>query len=240
MQQLFFASIMALTLAACGASSGNLAKGTDGPDGSRSFAAQDFTGVELAGSDDVIVKQGAAFSVVATGKQAVLDKLEVSVADGVLQIRRKPSNFSWSDDDGATITVTLPTLTHAEVSGSGDMMVDRAAGDAVKAILSGSGNLEVAAVEASKVNVTLAGSGDLAIKGGKSAKGDISLAGSGDIDTSGLMLADAEVSVAGSGDVRLTATATADVSIVGSGDVKVGGGAKCDSNQLGSGSVSCS
>lgn len=229
----------ALALAACGTNGGEAAPGKDSPDGSRSFAATDFTGVELAGSDDVVVTQGAAFSVVATGPQAVLDQLDVTVTNGVLVVSRKPGNMSWSNDGGATVTVTLPALVRAEVSGSGDMTVDRGGGDRFAAVLAGSGNLDIGSVEAKAIAVSLAGSGDIKIKAGKAASADISLAGSGDVDTSGVTVAAAAVSLAGSGDVELTATTTAKMAIVGSGDVKVGGGAKCESSETGSGTVRC-
>ena len=58
-----------------------------------------------------MVTRGAAFSVVATGPQDVLDKLEVSVKDGVLIITRKSNMMNWSSDKGATIAVTLPAWT---------------------------------------------------------------------------------------------------------------------------------
>jgi Putative auto-transporter adhesin, head GIN domain len=236
-------------LAACGA---NDAKGegagTDkgavasksGPDGSRTFAATGFTGVELAGSDNVVVTRGDAFSVVATGPQEVLDKLEVTVKNGVLVVSRKSNMMNWNSDKGATIAVTLPLLDSAELSGSGEMTVDTASGDSVDVVLSGSGNLDVASVTAKTLAVALAGSGDLTIRGGKADSGDVAVAGSGDVDVKGVTLASADISVAGSGDVDATATSTAEVSIVGSGDVRVGGGAKCDSSELGSGTVSCS
>jgi Putative auto-transporter adhesin, head GIN domain len=214
--------------------------GKSGPDGSRTFAATGFTGVELAGSDNVVVTRGAAFSVVATGPQDVLDKLEVSVKDGVLIITRKSNMMNWSSDKGATIAVTLPALDNAELSGSGEMTVDTASGDSVDVVLSGSGNLDVASVTAKTLAVALAGSGDLTIKGGKADSGEVAVAGSGDVDVKGVTLTSAEISVAGSGDIDATATTTAEVSIVGSGDVRVGGGAKCDSSELGSGTVSCS
>lgn len=232
------AALAMLALSACGGA-GEKVAATDGPDGSRSFAARDFTGVELAGSDNVTVKQGQSFAVTATGPQAVLDKLDIRVANGVLVIRRKPENFSWSNSESAAISVTMPTLSSVEVSGSGKMNVDRATGAKVSATLSGSGDLEIATVETEALNVALAGSGDVKVKGGRATLGDYSLAGSGDIDTSGMTMANVSVSLAGSGDVRLTATAAAEISLVGSGDVTVGGGAKCDSSELGSGSVSC-
>jgi Putative auto-transporter adhesin, head GIN domain len=214
--------------------------GKPGAGGSRSFAATGFTGVELAGSDNVVVTRGDAFSVVATGPEAVLDKLKIEVKNGILVISRKSSGMNWSNDDGATIAVTLPALTSAELSGSGDMSVDAATGDKVGLVLAGSGNLQVASVTTKALEVALAGSGDLSVKGGTADSGEVSIAGSGDVDVKGVTLTSAEINIAGSGDVDATATGTADVAIVGSGDVRLGGGAKCDSSELGSGKVSCS
>jgi hypothetical protein len=227
-------------LAGCSASiGGEKAGGAAGPDGSRSFAASGFTGVELAGADTVEIKQGSAFSVVATGPQDVLDRLEVVVDGDMLVIRRKVSKMGWSVSRNATVTVTMPVLTKAEVSGSGDLTADRAAGDAVAVSLSGSGDLTLTAVEAKTLAVSVAGSGDLKIAGGKAASGDFGLAGSGDIAATGLSLTDASVSLAGSGDVALTATGAVKASIAGSGDIRVVGGAKCDSSTIGSGEVTC-
>ncbi|NJS15497.1 MAG: DUF2807 domain-containing protein [Sphingopyxis sp.] len=245
----FLAAVVTIgLLAGCGVGiaggdSGNdtgRAEGKSGPDGSRSFAVADFTGIDLAGSDNVVVTRGAKFSVVATGPQKILDKLEIRVEGGKLVVSRKSSMMSWNSDNVATIAVTLPRLDSAEVSGSGQMTVDTAEGDSVDLVLSGSGDLDVANVTTKALDIALAGSGDLTVKSGKADRGDVSLAGSGDIDIAGVTLATADIALAGSGDVTATATATADVSLVGSGDVRLGGGAKCDSSELGSGTVSCS
>jgi hypothetical protein len=209
-------------------------------DGSRSFAATGFTGVELAGSDDVVVTQGAKFAVVATGPQDILDKLDISVKNGVLVVRREGSITNWGNDQGALVTVTLPRLDRAELTGSGTLTVDKAEADAINLALSGSGDLEVGTVTAKTLDIALAGSGDLTVKGGKADSGEVALAGSGDIDLKGVTLATADISLAGSGDVNATATSTAAVSVLGSGDVRLGGGAKCDSSEMGSGTVSCS
>lgn len=235
---LFSAAAMTLLVAGCSPATGDAATAT-GPDGSRTFAATGFTGIELAGSDNVVVRQGAAFSVVATGEAKILDRLEVVVKDGKLIIRRKSQLMGWTSDRGATVTVTLPRLVLAEVSGSGQMDIDRADGDVVEAMLSGSGDLNIGQVTAKTVDVSLAGSGDMTIKGGKADQAVVSLAGSGDINASGLAVTTAEVSLAGSGDVNVTATTSAKVSLAGSGDVRVVGGAKCDSSEIGSGTVSC-
>lgn len=238
----FAAAMTAIALlTACGIDDdkGSVAAKTR-PDGSRSFAVTDFTGVELAGSDNVVVTRGEGFSIVATGPQDILDKLEVQVSNGVLVISRESQKMSWGSGATATIAVTLPRLDKAELSGSGELTVDAASGDAVELVLSGSGNLDIANVTAKALDVALAGSGDLTIKGGKADSGDISLAGSGDVDAQGVTLTRADISIAGSGNVDATATGTADVSVIGSGDVRLGGGAKCDSSAVGSGKISCS
>lgn len=228
-------------LSACGMNGDNGGVATDsGPDVSRTYAATGFTGVELAGSDNVVVTRGDGFSVVASGPQAVLDKLEIQVKNGMLVVKRKSKMMDWGRSDSATIAVTLPRLDRAVLSGSGAMTADNASGDTVDIVLSGSGDLAIASVAAKALDVALAGSGDLSIKAGKADSGDITLAGSGDIDVTGVTLTAAEISIAGSGDVVATATGTAKVSVVGSGDVRVGGGAKCDSSALGSGEISCS
>jgi hypothetical protein len=233
-------TVVALMLSACGKADGaDSAPRKAGPDGSRSFVATGFTGVELAGSDNVVVTRGESFSVVATGPQDVLDKLDIRVNGGVLEVRRKPSAMNWSSDNGATIAVTLPRLDSATLSGSGGMTIDSAAGDAVALALSGSGDMKVAAVATKALDIALAGSGDLSIAGGKADSGDVSLAGSGDIDMKGVTMTTADIALAGSGDINATATGTADVSIVGSGDVRIAGGAKCDSSELGSGTATC-
>lgn len=232
-------------LAACGMKDGRSSDGSgiaakSGPDGSRSFAASGFTGVELEGPDNVVVTRGDSFSVVATGPQEELDKLRIEVENGVLVVGRQSEKMSWGNHKGATVKVVLPRLDKAELTGSGDLSIDSASGDKVAVALAGSGNLGIASVTAKELNVALAGSGDLSIKGGKADKGEVALAGSGDIDVKGVTLTTADISIAGSGDVDATATATADVSVLGSGDVRLGGGAKCDSSELGSGTVSCS
>jgi len=210
-----------------------------GGEASRSFVATGFTGVKLAGSDDVVVTRGDKFSVVATGPQDVLDKLDIAVKNGVLVIGRAGGMMHRYTDDGARVAVTLPRLDRAELTGSGTLSIDQAEADAVNLVLSGSGDLAVDAVTAKAMAIAMAGSGDLTVKAGKADRGEVSLAGSGDVDVNGVTLGTANISLSGSGDVDATATATASVAIVGSGDVRLGGGAKCDTSEMGSGTVSC-
>lgn len=208
-----------------------------GSGATRSFNASGFTGVNLRGSDNVDVKQGASFSVTAEGGPKVLDVLDIRVDGDMLRVSRKPNSNIWSDR-GARIHVVLPKLTAASVSGSGDMQVDRGEGDFHGAV-AGSGNLEIAALAASAADLSIAGSGDMRVAG-TAGKLNVSLVGSGDMDAGGLAASGASISVTGSGSMKGKVSGGASVNIAGSGDVDLTGGAKCSVNKIGSGEAHCS
>src|SRR3546814_6596601 len=50
-----------------------------GPITTQSFDLTGFSGVEVAGPDDVTVRRGDSFSIVARGRQETLDRLEIKV-----------------------------------------------------------------------------------------------------------------------------------------------------------------
>ncbi len=237
--------VVALTLlSACSSTSGEGSSASRDADETRAFTAVDFEGVTLAGSDDVRIIIGKAFSVKAVGTQKVLDALEISVENGVLKVARKSgsgSHFSWSGkgDRSAIVTVTMPLIRNAGITGSGDMDIAATAADRFEGSIAGSGNMRIASVSAAQTLLSVAGSGDLSALG--TAKNlDLNLAGSGDIDASKLSSVDLSVSVAGSGDVRANAIGKARVSLVGSGDVAISGTKACAISKIGSGDVRCS
>lgn len=211
---------------------------SSGGGATRSYAAAGFTGVDLRGSDDVDVKAGSNFSVVAEGDPKVLDQLEIKVVNGTLRVGRKPSNFNWSGDHGAKIHVVMPRLTSASVNGSGDLSIDRAEGDFTGSV-AGSGNLDIAALKASAADLSVAGSGDMTLAG-SADKLTASIVGSGDIDGKKLTASGANISIVGSGSLRGVVKGSASVSIAGSGDVDLTGGARCAVNAVGSGEAHCS
>lgn len=237
------ALIALLPLAACGGGSDR-----DGPvasssgdagraAASRSYDAAGFTGVELRGSDDVDVAVGEGFAVRAEGDARALDRLDIRVVGDRLRIARRNDGNWFSNDGSAHVYVTMPRITSAGVSGSGDMTVARAEG-VFSGAISGSGNLRLTEVAAESADLAISGSGDLSAAG-RTGQLRASIAGSGDIDAEGLTATGADVSIAGSGDVRATVNGNASVSIVGSGDADLGRGARCSVSAAGSGSARC-
>lgn len=203
----------------------------------RRFAASGFEKVAVSGADDVTIQQGKGFSVVAAGAQSDLDRLEIKVEGGVLQIGRKSSMWNWGK--GVAIAVTMPALRGIAVSGSADVRADKGAAELFEVRLSGSGNVAVASLDAKTANVSVSGSGDVRLAG-RCGVQNVKVAGSGDVDLSGLACVNSAISIAGSGNVMARASGQAAVSIAGSGDVTITGGAKCVKKVAGSGEVRCS
>ncbi|WEK44343.1 MAG: DUF2807 domain-containing protein [Candidatus Sphingomonas colombiensis] len=230
-----------LPLAACGGLHDEDSQPSIAPNGSgssRTFAANDFTAVELRGPDDMDVRVGSAFSVRADGDPGVLDKLRV-VRDGqTLRVGRK-TGFSWGSTGSAKIYVTMPRVTAASLSGSGNLAVDRIEGSGFDGALSGSGDLKIGAIAVDNAAFSISGSGKVSTDRGTARQLKISVAGSGDVDARNLVAQSAKVDVAGSGDVRATVNGPATVSIMGSSDIDLGPKAKCETHKTGSGSVRC-
>ena len=235
-------SLAGLTLAACIAALAVTQPGmAQAPATERSYRVGPFDSVGAAGASLVIVHVGGAPSVSAQGPAETLDKLEVVVEHGSLQIRPRRefrNNFNWSNLKPATFPVNAPRLTAASVAGSGDMRVDRIEGDRFAGSIAGSGNLDIAALRVAKADFSVAGSGNLTAHG-SAGRADVSVAGSGNVRARGVAARTASVSIAGSGDAELTAEDTASVSIIGNGTAEIAGRARCTVSRIGSGHAHC-
>lgn len=195
-----------------------------------------FTGIELAGADNVVVTRGDAFSVTASGPQAVLDVLVLQVRDGKLEVRRQRGS---SVEGTAIISVTMPALSALAIAGSGDVTADSMAGESADVAIAGSGNAAITNIEVTKLELAIAGAGDFSGTG-TARTVEVAIAGSGDVAAPDLSAETGDISIAGSGNVRLKVTQTADIDIIGSGDVEISGGARCTTSKMGSGDVRCS
>lgn len=229
-----------LALAACGVKAQDKDSGASGQSGRRDFQVGAFDRVELAGSQNVVVKVGGAPSAYAEGDTGLLERLDVRVENGVLRIGQKKGkwSFGWSKDHKITVHVTAPSLRGAEVAGSGDMKIDTVQSDQFAAGIAGSGELEVGSLRAKNASFSIAGSGGVSAAG-TAETADFSIAGSGDVRAGGLEVKRAKVSIAGSGNVEAKAMETADISIMGSGDAVIAGTAKCNVSKMGSGEARC-
>lgn len=212
-----------------------------GPATTQSYDLKGFTGVKVAGPDDVTIRQGDAFSISAKGPQNELEELEIKLDGSMLSIGRKREGFSFSrhDSDGVLISITMPKLDTLRLTGSGSIDADTIEADAAKLDVTGSGDLKVGKLTANSADLGISGSGNIEIAGGAIATGDFGVTGSGDIDAAGLAAQTLDISITGSGDVDAQATTSADIKILGSGDATIGGGGKCSTRAMGSGTATC-
>ncbi len=233
------ATAASLGLGACGHSSAE----APGPTVQRDYQVATFDKIEVAGPFEVAVTTGGQPSVHASGPSNLIDKMEVTVEDGLLRIRPQKRNkmFGWNfgSNGKATVAVSVPMLSEAAIAGSGGIAIDKISGANFKGEIAGSGDLRLAAVEAGDVQLSIAGSGGVTAAG-KATRVTYEIAGSGDINAKGLVAETARVSIAGSGNVGANATGTANVEMLGSGNVSMTGGGKCTVEKHGSGDVSCS
>ena len=236
---------LAMTVTACSAEVKNDSKeggrSVDaGPATTQSYDLKGFTGVKVAGPDDVTIRRGDAFAITAKGPKAVIDELEIELDGDTLSIRRKNSGFSFGgDDEDVEIAITMPALRAVRLTGSGEIDADAVDGDAVEAVVTGSGDLKVGALNGKTAKLTVSGSGDIEVGGGTIGSGDFDVTGSGNIAAGALAATTLDVSITGSGDVDARASGSADIAILGSGDATIGGGAKCTTRTMGSGTATC-
>lgn len=231
--------VAAATVAGCGRE----ARSEAGPPVDRSFQVGQFNRIEVAGPYEVDVRTGPAPTVRASGPENAIERMVVEVEGSTLKIhprKRKGFSLGWSKHDTVRLAVTVPSLVAAEIAGSGDIEVDRIAGESFEGGVAGSGDLRLGSVDVRRLKMGIAGSGGIRAQGGRAADAEYDIAGSGDIDADGVVAEAAGVSIAGSGNVSANATRTASVDIAGSGDVRIRGGAQCKVSKAGSGNVDCS
>ena len=203
------------------------------------FPVGDFDRIALGGSPDVVVTTGKAVSVVASGDQKALDRLEIRVVDGALKIGTKQGmNWSWGNYGKVSIVVTVPMVRGIEIGGSGTVTVDRIKVPQFSAEVGGSGSVKVGALDVQTASFTVGGSGDVAASG-RCGDARASVGGSGNARLAGLQCATLVANVGGSGDIDAYASRSATLSLAGSGDIRVAGGAKCTISKSGSGQARC-
>lgn len=199
----------------------------------------EFTGVTLAGPDNIVFTTGSSFSIRAEGDNDALEELRYSVKNGQLKVGRDSVGKIWSGSDGAaTVYVSAPVLNSAKLAGSGDMNVDQMADESAELSIAGSGNINIAEIKTASLSAKIAGSGDM-VMAGTADNVNVSIAGSGEVSGKELKADKATIKVAGSGDVTLSSDGSVDAKVMGSGDIRVHGKADCKSKSMGSGDINC-
>ncbi len=159
-----------------------------------------FDSVELAGSNNVVIRVGEEQSVVVKADDNLLDRVTTEVQSGNLVIANTPGSFTTKSP--MSVEVAVPTLNALTLGGSGNIVVDDIQADSLEVTLPGSG--------------TLTGSG-------AATRLDVTVSGSGTVQFTRLVANDVRAVVSGSGSIVVTATETLDASVPGSGAILYAG-----------------
>ena len=159
-----------------------------------------FSSVELAGSNNVVIRVGEKQSVVVRADDNLLDRVTTEVRSGKLVIANTPGSLATKSP--MSVEVTVPTLSALTLTGSGNIVVNGIGAESLKVALPGSG--------------TLTGSGT-------ATRLDVTVGGSGMVQFTRLIANDVRAVVSGSGSIFITATKSLDASVSGSGAILFAG-----------------
>jgi hypothetical protein len=200
----------------------------------------EFQAIALRGSIDLVVRQGAATSVVATADDNLIALLETVVeragAEDARLVVRWKSGVNISTKAKVQVQVVTPRLSAVAVAGSGDARVEALQTPSLKLSVAGSGNAALTGLKTDELTVSVSGSGDIKADG-QAGRLKLSIAGSGDVMARDLKADEVTVSIAGSGDAAVHAQKKLAVTIAGSGDVIYSGEPEITRSVAGSGTL---
>jgi hypothetical protein len=245
-------SIVALaSLAACSSSASAQTE-------TRDYPLSGFDRVDLAAAGDVTVTTGPRFSVHAEGDAEAVERLAPAVRNSTLVLEWKKGFHIGRGRQKLRITVTMPHVTGATLSGAGSVSVDQAGGTTVDAALSGSGKIAIGRIQAQTAALHISGSGDIAadqveakmaalhISGsgrivtvGRADRIEAHVSGVGSIEAKRLSAHDGDLHMSGSGSIDAHADGAVTAQVSGVGSIDVTGGARCTSHKSGVGSIDC-
>ncbi len=175
-----------------------------------------FTGVELAGANNVVIHVGARQSVVVHADSNLLGRVTTRVRSGSLVIGTTPG----------TLNAKSPMFVAVSVPALQDLTLD------------GAGNISVTGVTGANLAVELPGSGTINAAG-TVTRLDVTVSGSGTALLGQLIAADVKAALSGDGTINLTATHSLSASLSGSGAITyTGSPAQVTKTVTGSGTIS--
>ncbi|HLZ78997.1 MAG TPA: head GIN domain-containing protein [Sphingomonas sp.] len=205
----------------------------------RDWPVNGFDKVDLHAAAEVTIQTGPRFAVHAEGDPRLLDRLSVSVRGGTLTL-------GWQDHDASIhthgqplhVSITMPRLVGAGLSGAGTMAVDRVEAPNFFADVGGAGTIRIATLHAQHTTLAMGGTGEIVVAG-TTDQLDARVSGVGSIDAGGLTARAGRLGMSGTGQIRAQIDGPADVTLSGLGHVDVVGHPRCTIHKSGLGGVRC-
>lgn len=191
-----------------------------------------FDRVDVGGAYDVVIRVGAAPSVVLEGDDNLLPLIRTEVRNGTLHINAEDDMRSR---EPIRISIGVAALNGVHSGGSSDVAVRDVRSEAFDASVSGSSEL-TANGDFGDLSASISGSGEITMSG--TADGiDGRVSGSGELDLLDVRARSARVDVSGSGGATVQVSDRLDAKVSGSGDVRYRGQPAVSMDVSGSGDV---
>ena len=192
-----------------------------------------FSSIRVLGSPDVEYRQSSDSKTTVSiyGSDNLVDLLEVSTVNGVLQVNIKKGVKILSGERRLKVIASSPSLDDVDIkgsdlnlniTGSGDIEAENLQYTNLSAFVKGSGDINVKNVKATTVKTIVSGSGDVEMKG-STQMAMLTVNGSGDISADKLTATNVVATVSGSGDISCYASKQLDAKANGSGDIEYKG-----------------
>lgn len=197
---------------------------------------EDYDGVSVGGSFDVILVKGKEGKITIEGEENIIPYIETEVKGNLLKIKYQ-KNTNIRTTKRLTVTVTYEDIDKVSLGGSGNITNEGTIKSSdFSAALGGSGNITLT-IDADEISSKIGGSGNIKLKG-TSNELNCAIAGSGSIKAYELSTDTLNATIAGSGSIRTTVKTKIKAKVVGSGSIYYKGNPKyIDSKSVGSGNV---
>lgn len=202
------------------------------------LSLENFNGLNIIGSDDVIVKQGDKQEVKVIGHSNIIDKIELRVRDGVWRVQLQKGNYA---DYQLKYYITLPEIKSVNLVGSAKVTLsdfNESKNISLKVI--SSGDIQLNSLNGlDNLKVEIVGSGNVKANSEYSLihKMDVKISGSGNFNGGNLKAENCEVNITGSGNTTVEVIQKLSAKITGSGNVYYKGQAEIVKEITGSGVV---
>lgn len=204
----------------------------DGPILTEDRIVSSFHGVEYHLEGDVNIRRVSTVSVTFSSYGTYLPLVRTEVIGGKLIIN---SSKSLRDNE-ITVDISMPSLDHLSLSGSGDIRtIDRFSDASLYVNLSGSGKVSYFGdVDDLRANISGSGMMDL---DGTANDATMTMSGSGKIAAFGMITNNNSATISGSGNIETFVSNHLDATISGSGTIRYRGNPSVTTHISGSGSV---
>ncbi len=222
---LFIIPLILLLASGCSMTLGNPALQKERGSGHVITQQRDVSGFDqilFSGIGTLDITQGNQESLSIEADDNLIDHIQTSVVANQLRIRFEP-NFNITTPNEIHYTLVVKDLSHLDLSGFGDVNIDKLNAGSLVVELSGSGNLKLGDLQTDSLNISISGFGNITLVRSKTKSLTVHLSGSGNLTLGDLQSDNLDVTISGFGNTEVSGKVTdLNVDISGSGSFKGG------------------